>query len=61
MRELTLRQAEGGLKVFCKVLLLLHSSNDSLVDLLLVGGFGFWEGLLCLRLALLEELSLCRA
>jgi len=61
MRELTLRQAEGGLKVFCKVLLLLHGSNYSLVNLLLVGGLGFWECLLCLRLSLLEKLSLCRA
>lgn len=58
MRELTLRKAEGRLEVFGKGLLLLHGSNDDLVDLFLICGLGFWECLLCFGLSVLEELFL---
>lgn len=59
MRELTLREAEGRLEVFGKVLLFLHGSSDDSVDLFLICRLGFWECLLCFGLAVLKELGLC--
>jgi hypothetical protein len=58
MRELALCQTESGFKVLGQVCLLLHCENNSLVNPLLVGRLGFWERLLWLWLALLEEFSL---
>ena len=56
MRELALRETPARLEVLGEALLLLHGSNDSSVNGLLIGGLGFGECSLLLRLALCEEL-----
>ena len=52
MRELALRQTEGGLDVLLEVLGLLDGSDDSGINSLLVRRLRLWERLLLLRLAL---------
>ena len=59
VRELTLREAEARLDVLLKVLRLLDRSDNGSINRLLVCGLRLRERSL-LRLALLEELLLCR-
>ena len=60
MRELALRETPRCTEVFRKVGSLLDFSNDVGIDVLLVLGLRFGEGLLGLGLATLEELFLSR-
>ena len=60
MRKLALRKPETSFQVLHQVFLLLGSSNDGLIHLVLVSHLGFWEGLLWFGLALREKFGFCR-
>ena len=59
VRVLALGEAERRREVLREVLGLLDGLDDGLVNRLLVGGLRLGKRLLRLRLAILEELSLC--
>jgi hypothetical protein len=61
VRELALRQPPARLEVLGEVLRLRNGGDDGLVDLLLVRRLRLGERLLCLGLAVREELLLGRA
>jgi hypothetical protein len=58
MRELALRETPRCTKVFSKIRSLGDLGDDGTIDVLLVMSLRFGEGLLGLRLAILEELFL---
>lgn len=60
MRVLSLCKTKSRLQVLGQVQLLLNSSDDRLVHLLLISRLGFREWLFLFGLAVLEEFCLCR-
>ena len=60
MRKLTLRKPETSFQVLRQVFLLLGSSDDGLIHLILVSHLGSQEGLLWFGLALREKFGFCR-